>query len=111
TAWFIVLFLAPLAVGFVVAGMHQKGIFRRIVELVGFSLINPIPTSWDFVFATKPSVWLLVTLKDGGQVGGVWGRHSFASSVASERDLYMEKVFKVSQGIWEQVPRSSGILI
>ena len=111
-AWFAVLFVVPCAAGLLLGYFHQKGIVRSLVRAFGFSMVSPIPTSWDFVFATKPVGWVLVTLKDGGQVGGLWGPNSFASSDSQERDLFIETVFKVSQqGQWVKVPRSSGILI
>jgi hypothetical protein len=55
---------------------------------------------------------VLVTLKDGGQVAGLFGSRSFASSDPSERDLYIQSVFSMSgKGQWQRVPRNDGVLI
>ncbi|MCF6285147.1 MAG: DUF6338 family protein, partial [Candidatus Hydrogenedentes bacterium] len=111
-AWFAVLVIVPSVIGVGLGLLHQKNILRSLVQLVGFSMTSPIPTSWDYIFSKTPAVWVLVTLKDGSQVGGLWGSDSFASSNPNERDLYIERVFKVAQdGQWKEISRSSGILI
>ncbi len=111
-AWFAVLFVVPAAAGLLLGHLHQNGKLRTFVRAVGFSLVSPIPTSWDYVFTSKSEVWVLVTLKDGGQLGGFRGRHSFASSDGQERDIFLETVFKITNhGEWKKTDRSSGILI
>lgn len=53
----------------------------------------------------------MVTLTDGSTVCGWFGDNSFASSVPEERDLFIEKVYRLNEGLhWERVENSDGIL-
>jgi uncharacterized protein DUF6338 len=53
----------------------------------------------------------MVTLTDG-TVSGVFGDMSFASSDPTERDLYIEEIWDVSEsGEWTRRPERVGILI
>ena len=80
---------------------------------MGLSSIHVIPTAWDYKFSkTRKSVWVQITLKDGKKICGLYGGKSFASSVAEERDLYLQQVVRVSkEGKWERLERSDGVLI
>ena len=80
---------------------------------MGLSSIHGIPTAWDYKFSkTRRSVWIQVTLKDDKKIRGIYGPQSFASSVAEERDLYLQKVVRVlKDGKWEHIERSEGVLI
>jgi hypothetical protein len=107
-----VLFVSPLAVGVVLGIAHQKNYPNWLRQITGIAMIHPIPTSWDYAFSTGESCWVIVTLKDGSQVAGFWGPSSFASSDPKERDIFIEKVFKIpKRGAWKEVPRTSGILL
>ncbi len=111
-AWLVVFLGAPLVIGGTLGAIHQKSLPRKILGVIGFKLVSPIPTSWDYFFSTSPPVWVLATLKDGGQVGGLWGPKSFASAAPSQRDLYLERVYQVDpNGPWKEVKRSHGILL
>jgi hypothetical protein len=45
-------------------------------------------------------------------VAGIFADHSFASSDRSERDIFLEKVYRVeSDGTWEAVPMTGGVWI
>jgi hypothetical protein len=54
---------------------------------------------------------VLITLKDGSQIAGWFGKNSLASSELSERDIYLELVYKLEDDAWQPVARSAGILI
>ena len=111
-AWGIVVFISPVVLGLLGAQLRQRGVLRKLLQKCGFRPIHPIPTGWDYFFQKTDPVWVLVTLKDGCQVAGLFGTRSFASSEPAERDLYLESVFKVQDsGPWQSVPRGAGILI
>lgn len=43
-------------------------------------IIQPIKRPWDWFFSQKDSLWVVVTLKDGRKIGGVFSDKSYASS-------------------------------
>lgn len=111
-AWAGITFLSPVALGALVARVSQKGTFRSVLERLGFRTIHPIPTAWDYVFMAGAHPWALVHLKSGGVFGGRMGQDSVASSDARERDLYMERVYRVQgDDEWEPIARNRGMLI
>lgn len=112
-AWLIMILVSPLVLGFTTGLLSQKELFRRVFARMGLSSIHGIPTAWDYKFSkTRKSVWIQVTLKDDKKIRGLYGRQSFASSVAEERDLYLQQVLRVSKdGKWERLKRSDGVLI
>lgn len=117
--WLWVGLIAPMGLGLLVgwmanraAGRNQVG--NRLLGLLGLSFVNPIPTAWDFKFSKAGSRWVLVTLKDGSRVAGLWGEKSFASSFAGERDLYLQRTYLVSaeaEKPWAEVANSDGVYI
>lgn len=113
TAWFFIIFLSPAIFGLIVGQFQEKEITRKILQGLGFRPIHNIPTAWDYKFSkTSSATWVIVTLSDGSTVAGRYGSKSFASSQFGERDLYLEKVYKiVEDGAWEEADRANGILL
>jgi hypothetical protein len=74
---------------------------------------DPFPSAWDYQFSRiNEPLWILVTLKDGSQVAGRFGRNSLASLEPSERDLYIDSVYQVLEdNPWQPVTETFGILI
>ena len=51
-------------------------------------------------------------LKEGGEVAGIYGGQSFASSLSSDRDLLIQEIYKIDgDGNWKPIPRRPSILI
>ena len=109
--WGIITLVSPVLFGLLIGHFSQKDFVYRGLQRLGFYPIHPIPTAWDYKFHRVSKTWVLVTLKEGKQVGGVFGSNSFSSSDPNERDLYLEKVYKVRDNTWEPVPGHTGILI
>lgn len=40
---------------------------------------SPIPKPWDYIFLKRESFWIIVHLKDGRKIGGMYDHDSFAS--------------------------------
>lgn len=85
-----VLFLAPLLWVF---------IFRKIRMSNWFQSKAPHPTQkpWDFVFAQRKPYWVIVTLKDGRKIGGLFASNSFASSAPAPEQIYLEKEWALNE--------------
>ncbi|MEC2131620.1 DUF6338 family protein [Brevibacillus centrosporus] len=105
-----ILIISPFVIGGVIGFATRKEWFRKIQAKLKIDTIHPIPTAWDYIM-DKPS-WLIVTLKDGGVIYGRYSANSFASSVPTEKDIFIEKIYVPSEsGEWVPVERSAGMWI
>ena len=112
--WLLLIFISPLIMGIIWGLLNKRRIIEKTLGKFGITTVNPVPTSWDYKFSKiNEPVWVLVTLKDGSFIAGYWGYESFASSDGNIKDVYIEKVYKItSKGPW--IPTSNnndGILI
>lgn len=111
-AWGSMALVSPVILGVAVGALSQRNAVRMLLERYGIYTIHPVPTAWDYFFSRTGPVWILVTLADRSQVAGRFGSRSFASSDSSERDLYIESVYRVAeQGPWTEVAMNEGIWI
>lgn len=111
--WGLIILVSPVIIGIALAHLSQNEIPRTFLQHLGFNPIHEIPTAWDYRFSRiEAPTWLLVTLNDGSTVAGLFGSRSFASSEPSERDLYIQDVYKVAEsGPWQKVAQNEGILV
>jgi hypothetical protein len=110
--WLFVFFVGPVALGLLFGFVWQRNIHRRMAGAIGIRIPHPIPNSWDYMFDSvgEPS-WMLVTLIDGSQVAGYFGRRSFASSDPNERDIFLEQCIgstRTALGIGTTPEKGSG---
>lgn len=111
-AWSLIIFLSPVILGLLFGKLSSIDWSRKLLSHFGMVPIHPVPTAWDYIYSKTEPVWLLVTMKDGSKVAGFFGDKSFASSDASERDLYIQEIFRIVQdGPWQKIPDNRGILI
>lgn len=114
TAGFLfgIIFLSPVGLGLVTVWMRQMRAAARFLERLGFRTLQPEPTAWDWHFSRGKPYWVLVTLKDGSRVYGLYGLGSFAGDDPNERDLYLETQFRPTDtGEWAPMEDSGGVLI
>ena len=108
----LVFIVGPVIVGVLLGVNTQKDFVRGLLGKFKLSTIHPIPTAWDWKFASlEGEQWVLVNLKNGGVVRGLLGSDSFASSDPIHRDLYIQWIYDIDEkGIW--IPLGNrGILI
>ncbi|MDB9420596.1 DUF6338 family protein [Microcystis aeruginosa CS-563/04] len=111
-AFIIIIFISPVLIGLTLGYVNQKQLLERGLSSLGFKTITGFPSAWDYSFSRiEEPVWVLITLKDGSQIAGWFGKNSLASSELSERDIYLELVYKLEDDAWQPVARSAGILI
>lgn len=88
-------FALPVGLGIISAYAYQWGWSYRIAALARLHLAHHLPASWDYAFEQRRvNSFVIVTLKDGTQVAGLWGQGSFASSSREERDLLLSEVWQ-----------------
>jgi hypothetical protein len=111
-AWSFILFVSPAVLGAVTGFLSQRAIVRRLLARYGFHTVQPVPTAWDHAFSQSTASWVLVTLVDGSTVAGAFEDRSFASPDRAERDLFLQRLYRVEDdGPWQPVPMSSGVWI
>jgi len=73
----------------------------------------PNPKPWDEVFGRRESYWVIVHLKSGIKIGGLYDVKSRSSSNPAEEQIYLEEVWKLDDdnGFIERVDRTKGIII
>jgi hypothetical protein len=110
-SWFFVVFVAPALLAALAAWIVQRDGLARVFGLIGLRTISPIPTGWDWVFSTTEPCFVLVTLTDGTEIAGYFGRQSMASSDPLRRDIFVERVYTVPNdgGPWQEAPGSFGM--
>ncbi len=115
TYWFI-LVLATIIAASVLAAIigliQQKQLIRKVLAFFKIYILHSIPNSWDYCFSKNQSTWLIVTLVDGGMIYGQFSTNSFASSDTEERDLYIEKIYRIDDNkAWIEIEGIDGIYI
>ncbi len=101
-----VLFIAPIAWACVMKKLRSTDFFQG-------SMPHPTAKPWDYVFAQRKRYWIVVTLKDGKQLAGLYDSKSFASSAPAPEQLYLEEAWVLnSDGGFERARcETAGILI
>lgn len=111
----LLVLVLPAVFGTVLGAFAQLDLLSKLLNCklllwTGLKIAHPIPTSWDYVFANlKSAVWILVTLKSGERIFGLFGGQSFASSDLSQRDLYIEDIRNEDWSPIEDDGRTRGI--
>ncbi len=85
----------------------------RTSQVISKFILHPFPTSWDFFFAMKQPCFVIVHLKGGGKIGGLFYNESYASSHPQKRDIYLNEVWEIDETghFLNKVPDSQGLWI
>ncbi|WP_459560396.1 DUF6338 family protein [Burkholderia pseudomallei] len=99
--------------GFIGAIISTNKLDRKFVSLFCKSTKIPEPTAWDFKFgSTLDERFIIVKLTDNTLIRGKYSSKSCAGSSEKEKDLYLEELYTTnSDGDWEEIHNSDGILI
>ena len=102
-------------IGIVILPILTPFIIRKLLSYPCISdlIISPIPTSWDYIFSSRKPYWVILHLKDGRNIGGVYGSNSFTSSFPNPQDIYLEEVWLLDENnsFVESIDKSAGILM
>jgi hypothetical protein len=102
----------PFLIGWGLAYASQKDWEYKAAKFLKLNFSHHIPAAWDYTFSQMPgATYLLATLKDGAQVGGLMDTSSFASSSKDERDLLIEDVWTVEKNAWKRADPPRSVLL
>lgn len=101
-----VLFISPVLLVFAWKKIRE-------LEFVQEHLPHPIQKPWDYVFSKRKTYWVIVNLKNGEKIAGMYGLNSFASSAPAEEQIYLEEHWLLNEdkGFERPVNQTSGIII
>lgn len=76
-------------------------------------LIHPTQKAWDYYFGLGNMCFMLIHLKNGNLIGGLYYKNSFASSYPENQDLYLKEVWKINKKgeFISKIDRTDGMLI
>jgi len=74
---------------------------------------NPIPKPWDYVFLKREPYWIIIHLKDGKWIGGIYNKDSYASVYPIEEQIYLQEVWELDEKgkFIKPIERSKGIIV
>lgn len=110
-AWYPLLFLGPVLTGLLLGWAAQLDLLGKNARRFGFNVIHPMPTAWDRAFSRLQERWVIITLKDGRKVAGLYGQSSVASSDPDARDLYVEKIYDLLGDEWIDTGEKSALIM
>ncbi len=103
------IFIIPCILGWLGSKILNSGILARIL-----GVNNPITLPWDYFFLNRDEAcFVLIHLKSGSMIGGLYGLNSFASTFPQPQEVYIEEVWKIDdQGRFlEKLENTQGVLI
>lgn len=97
----VILLLLPYVVGVSAGIVTQKDWIRKLLRKITLNPIHPLPTAWEYIMSQE-SRYVIITLKNEEVVYGLFSSKSLASSVPTEKDIYLEQIYNLSQtGEWK----------
>ena len=98
--------IAPFISPFILQYLRTKPFFHE-------RILRPEVSAWDYIFSSKKSYWIIIHLKDGRNIGGVYSSNSFTSAFPYKQDIYLEELWKLDENkkFVEKIERSAGIWI
>ncbi|MCO8146713.1 DUF6338 family protein [Rhodovulum tesquicola] len=106
--WTFAILVSPALMGLLSGLMTKYQVLRWLYNRIGFSPAHIVPTSWDYAFSKPHERFVIVVMNDGRRFAGLWGKDSFASDEPGERDIFIEKVYKIGADDepWTETNRS-----
>lgn len=85
----------------------------RTTQFFQSSLPHPTLRPWEYFFGQRKPYWVIVSLKDGEKVAGLYSDKSFASSAPAPEQLYLEETWVLNKDGGFERPRvdSAGVMI
>lgn len=108
----LITLIGSVVIGFIIAICKQINIVEKICAAFNINSIHPTQTAWDYIFSQQAASYVIITLEDGTEIRGLYSTKSFSSSENENRDIYIEKTYKIGdKNEWVESPDSHGIYI
>lgn len=60
-------------------------------------VVNPTPKPWDFYFEQRKPCWVILNLKSGSMIGGLFSSNSYATAYPHPEQLYIEEIWQLDE--------------
>jgi hypothetical protein len=102
----VVLFVLPIVYPFIVKSFLKLKFIKNI-------LLDPMGKAWDHFFSLRSACYVLIHLKNGNMIGGIFANKSYASTYPFPEDIYLQEVWKVdgTGRFFNKIPNTKGIWI
>ena len=95
---FLILFVGPILLAFLFSSIWRANWSQYSLGIIGLSRVDLTPHAWDWFFLTEENgCWIVAELDDGSKVGGEFGTNSFVSIAPYGRDIYLEKLYEITE--------------
>ena len=108
-SWFFAFLFFLLVFPAVIAFLTVKLLASRFVKKHATGLVN---RPWDIIFNNEIGACVMVHLKNGNKIIGIYGDRSAISYHPNEEQIFLEEVYKLSEnGTLTRVPDTKGVII
>lgn len=85
----------------------------RSTDSVQNHILRQENSAWDYVFSSRKTYWVILHLKDGKNIGGLYATQSFTSSFPHTKDIYLEELWHLNKKnkFTRKIPQSAGLWI
>ncbi|EEW2080975.1 hypothetical protein D9F58_08275 [Escherichia coli] len=104
--YFLAFFISPSLLPVALYKLRESQFFRN-------KLPHPVGRPWDFFFRNAPACWVIITLKDGKKIGGLYAGNAFASSSPEPEQIYLIESWHINDdgGFDRPKERTLGVLV
>ena len=111
----IALFSISLLFIFLICPALWPYVFYKIrkCEHINKYIFEPEKLPWDYVFSSGKAYWIIIHLRDGTKIGGIYGKDSRTSTFPYQRQIYLEKQWEIGEDndFGEKIKHSDGVLV
>ena len=113
SAFFAEVLILPALLGVVFGVTLRKGWNSAIMSRLAMPIVHPTRRAYDFAFGdVRGDRFVIVTYADGTQVFGLFGEKSLAASDGDRSDIFIERLYMVTDGNWTPTsPPKSALLM
>lgn len=103
----------PVMLGLFLDLALRRGWSEAVLRSLAMPIIHPTRRAFDFAFGDITTKrFVIVTYADGTVVYGFFGANSLTSSDPANRDIYLELLYDVVDGVWRPtMPPKSALLL
>ena len=107
--FFLKVLVLPSFLGMVLGYNLSAGWKNALLRRLSMPVTHPVRKGYDYAFGNERDAGLVeITYDDGTKIGELFGERSLAASDEDRSDLYLEKLYIIENGNWEETkpPRS-----
>ena len=101
-----VFFIAPVVWVLILKKLRQSNWMQKWLP-------HPTARAWDYVFGKNKPYWVIINLKDGKKIAGLYGTNSFTTSGNFREEVFLEKAWRLNKsgGFERERTNSEGVLV